>query len=229
MCTGACALFLWDGFFKYPNENARKAWEQFPEEVSQEPAYDKDLIEADFRRIQADKMTLADARNILGEPAFNNGAEVFWVGKAGYVQARINFSEMITSARWNEGRHTVRDLIVQKTLGALCGLLAIPALLILVRAAGTRVILNDEGLLYNSEELIRWDDMKALDSANCKRKGWVTLEYEREKARRRQRLDRYHIARFDEIVAEICQRKGFASPLESPDASPTSDAESPAA
>lgn len=229
MCAGACALFLWDGFFKYPNENARKAWDQFPEEVSQEPVYDKDLTEADFHRIQADKMTLADARKILGEPAFNNGAEVFWVGKAGYVQARINFSEMITSVRWNKGRHTVRDLIVQKTLGALCGFVAIPALLLLVRAAGTRVVLDDEGLHYNRGALIGWDDMKALDSANYKRKRWVTLEYEREETRRRQRLDRYHLARFDEIVAEVCRRKGFASPLKSPDASPTSDTESPTA
>ena len=89
----------------------------------------------------------------------------------------------------------------------------------------THLLLDDTGLTYNRGPLIRWEDMKALDISTFARKGWVHLIYEQsgpERSRmseqraggeQRLKLDEYHLARFDEVIDEICVRKHFENPL----------------
>ena len=87
----------------------------------------------------------------------------------------------------------------------------------MIRAARIRAVLDEQGLVYNQGEPITWDQMRALDASRYKRKGYVRLYYERGGKPGQQKLHSFHIARFKEIVGEICARKGFESPLEQPE------------
>ena len=223
MCAVASALFLRDAFYGYPRANAAQARDEFPEIMAELPRINADVTEDRCKRIEENQMTLEEAEQILGEPAFSDDREAFWVGPSGFVKADLKRSGVISKARWNKGRHTSRDLAVQTVLGALAGFLAIPALVFLVRAAGTCVLLDEKGLTYNREETILWEEMKGLDASLFKRKGRVTLDFERGGNARGQRLDSFHVARFDDIVSEICQRKGFESPLKKAEAKSPSE------
>ncbi len=55
--------------------------------------------------------------------------------------------------------------------------------------------------------------MKALETEMFDKKGWVDLVYDENGAERDIRLDEYHLARFDEVIDAICERKGFRNPL----------------
>jgi len=227
MCSVASGWFLRDAFYAYPRDNAAQARDEFPEIMTELPAINSEVTESVCERIEPDQMTLEEAEQILGKPAFSNNREAYWVGPAGFVKADLTRRGVISKARWHKGRHSAQDLVVQKALGTLAGFLAIPALVFLVRAAGTSVVLDEKGLTWNREETILWEEMKGLDAKVFKQKGRVTLEFERGGKARRQRLDNYVVARFDDIVAEICQRKGFESPLKKAETKSPSDTASP--
>jgi hypothetical protein len=77
----------------------------------------------------------------------------------------------------------------------------------------TRVVLDDNGLSYNRLH-IPWEAMTGLRAKDYSRKYWVDLEYTAGDVTRSLRLDSFHIQQFNEVLAAICERKGFPSPVE---------------
>lgn len=82
-----------------------------------------------------------------------------------------------------------------------------------MRVRGTRLVLDESGLTYQGKGPISWDAMRRLDTARFNEKGWVDLRYDESGTENSIRLDEYHIARFEEVIDEICTRKGFENPL----------------
>jgi hypothetical protein len=216
MCAVASTVFLRDGFIKYPRENAERARDNFPagpEELKKLPLpeFNPRVTAKAFENVHK-RMTIEELKNLLGEPAYSTKADVFWVGKQGCIHVWLDRAGLVKRSEMR-AKYTARDLLVQKTLGALSGALALVALIALLRAASLKVVLDDRGLSYNRGPTIEWDQMRALDNSRYQTKGWVTLTYERGPRSEQQRLDSYHVGKFREIITEICSRKGFESPL----------------
>lgn len=212
-CLILCILFLRDGLAAWPRENAQFMGEQFPEPAEEPPSINPLITESALDQVhKGDRLAALEEK--LGEPAFNNGVEVFWVGKGGYIWAKLNRAALVEQSKWADAPHTRTDLQWQMVGAAITAVLTVIAGGLLVRAARTRVVLDDRGLVCNRGEPITWDQMRALDVSRYKRKGYVRLHYERDGRPGQRKLHSFHIARFKEIVGEICARKRFESPLE---------------
>jgi hypothetical protein len=215
-CLILCVLFLRDGLVIWPRENAEHMGDQFPEPAKETPIINPAITEGSLDRVhKGERVTKLEEE--LGEPAFNNGVEVFWVGKTGFVWAKLNRAGLVEQSKWEDAPHTRTDLQWQMAGAILTAVLTLIAGWLLIRAARIHVVLDEQGLVYNRGEPITWDQMRTLDASRYKRKGYVRLYYERGGQPGQQKLHSFHIARFKEIVGEICARKGFESPLEQPE------------
>ena len=210
MCAVASGLFFYDGFVKYPRQNAAQAAENFPTQPEKPPGINARATPENCAKIRPG-MGLPEVKDILGEPAYLDRDVAFWVGPAGWIRCKLNGLQVdYPSPKFREGSHPRMDLNWQKVLGALTGLLAIVALTVLIRAAGTHFVLDDQGLTTRRTGLISYDQMKSLDTEEVKR-GRVTLYYEAGGEPAELRIDNYRIARFNEIIVGLCERKGFAA------------------
>ena len=216
-CAVFCGMFLRDGFVKYPRENAEFAREDFPEPTNETPLINPLVTEEALDKVHKN-MSLEELEEFLGEPAYNNGVEVFWVGKVGYIRVKLSRAGLVEQSVWKQGKRTATDLHWQVVGAVLTGLLTVVFVVLLIRAAGTKVVLDEKGLTCNRGETIAWDQMRSLDTSLYKRKGWVMLHFERGGTTGQQKLHSFHIAKFKEIVGEICARKSFESPFAEPPA-----------
>ncbi|UCG32683.1 MAG: hypothetical protein JSU68_13580 [Phycisphaerales bacterium] len=214
-CLILCILFLRDGLVAWPRENAEYMGEKFPDPAKEPPSMNPSITEGLLDRIHKGDR-LAKLEEELGEPSFNNDVEVFWVGKSGYIWAKLDRAGLVEQSTWEDAPHTRTDLQWQMIGAVITAVLTVIAGWLLIRAARTRVVLDDRGLVCNRGEPIEWNQMRLLDSSRYKRKGFVWLHYERGGQPGQQKLHSFHIARFKEIIGEICARKGFESPLEQP-------------
>ncbi len=226
MCAVACFLFLRDALVKYPHENARQAAENLPQATSGEvpkvnPRVTRKNVAALLARAKTEGLVVEDLKAVLGEPAFLEvDREAYWVGRTGWVRFALAGTKVVFDPShdeadeiWINAKHTENDLMVQLLLGSLTGALMLWAGYLLVSAARTRVVLNDQGLMANGRGPIEYARMRSLDTSEYARKGRVTLRFEEAGKDAALRLDSYHVARFREIVTEICNRRGFPMPF----------------
>lgn len=101
----------------------------------------------------------------------------------------------------------------QKGIAVVLGVLALYLLWFLLKVRSTWLVLDDQGLDYRGRAKASWDAMKKLDTSRFHDKGYVDLVYEEGGREKRVRLDEYHLARFDDIIDEICAHKHFENPL----------------
>ena len=211
-CAIFCVMFLRDGFVKYPRENLEFARERFPQQAAEVPSANPLATREAIDQVHKG-MSLEEVQQVLGEPAFNNQVEVFWVGRTGYIWAKLNRAGLVEQSTWEDAPHTMSDLQWQKVGAVVAAVLTVVGLAFLIRAARIKVVLDDGGLTYNRGPAIEWDQMRSLDSSLYKRKGWVMLHFERGGMAGQQKLHGFHIAKFKAIVTELCARKGFDSPF----------------
>ena len=105
--------------------------------------------------------------------------------------------------------HKASDITMQKLLAASCGLTVLAVVPFLIRAVRNRIVLDDQGLSVNGGAVIPYDAMTELETKRWLDKGWVDLAYNQDGRSRTVRLDSFKIGSFDELVAAICERKGF--------------------
>jgi len=164
-------------------------------------------------------MTEAQVADELGKPTKIELEKLWYIGPGAYAAIAMDdgkiYQETDPAARNPDIREahepSESDIFWQKAIAAG---LAIGSILIgrrLYRILTLRVVLDDEGLHHN-RLLVRWDQMESLATEQYLDKGWVDLVYRPNGQPRRLRLDGYRVNRFKEIVAEICNRKGFSLP-----------------
>jgi hypothetical protein len=142
-----------------------------------------------------------------------------WFAYDGWIGYPRENQEDLNAGR-NQPRHARLSIQTQRSLAAGFVVLSIIAAVHLIRVLRTRAVLDDQGMVYNRGPVIGWDQMTALDCAQYEAKGWVDLVYESGGRQRRRRLDSYHLARFDDLIDELCRRKGFRNPLPEPSVRP---------
>lgn len=157
-------------------------------------------------------MSEAELTLELGSNATREPQKYWFVGPAGFLMAPVEGGKVVgkpdvqLSKEYSEG-----DIFVQKALSVILAFVSLGVGWMFLQALRLKVVLDDAGLTYNGRS-IGWDQMQALDTARYLEKGWVDLVYDDGGTQRVQRIDSYHVARFKEIVAAICERKGFTLP-----------------
>lgn len=207
--------FGYDGFVDYPREN----WDyirsnylaQPPDSPTTLPVPDPDIGPHTPESLSA--ATLPDLEEQLGPAHFRTEDRALWIGAGwGALIASLDPAGNITALNWDRAKHTATDILWQKILCGFCLAVGLVLLVHLARLLRFRVSLDEAGLHIGATS-VPWDRMRALDISAFKNKGWVELEYDCEGQPARLRLDSYHIDRFDDIIREICTRRGFTSPL----------------
>ncbi len=218
--------FGYDGYVGYPAKNMLWARQNIglsdfpdPAQLKANPAATLDNL----KQVQTG-MTVDEVKQRLGEPTHQSGADWCYVGVASFGHFVVDAGKVkeIKKVLMNS-EPSENDVALQRWTLAIMGLCAIGTLIHLARVLSRRTIVDDQGIRIG-KKLIAWDAMQSLDAAEYARKGWLNLVYEVNGQSAQVRLDSYDIDFFDEIVTEICRRKGFTSPLPPPEADQPSNA-----
>lgn len=231
--VGMIAYFFYDGTVGYRKQNIAQAQNELaliatpPAELGERPT------EEDFLQVRDGKIATRDeVHAILGQPLTprpgvpSEGVEVFAsIYGAAYVpiDAAGHVRRDRPGWQWTSWKHTKSAIRGQYLFGVVAIVPALYALYRAWRAATLRATIDDEGLTYGGMRLA-WADIASIRDYN--RKGWVDLYYHRGAQEKRLRIDNQKIAKFDEIIALLCERKGFPDPVKAyTEARPESDGE----
>jgi hypothetical protein len=218
MCVMFGAWFGLDGFIRYPAKNFAWARQNLARVEGLAQRTDlktnpKALLES-LKKVQPG-MALAEVKALLGEPTFANPTDCCYIGPAayGWFTLRDGKIDEVKKVEMNS-EPSENDIRLNRTIAGLMAVIALATLVHLIRVLKQRLILDDNGLRIAGRQ-IGWEAMQALATQAYARKGWIDLQYASHGATASVRLDSYAIDRFDEIVTEICRRKGF-DPLARP-------------
>jgi hypothetical protein len=156
---------------------------------------------------------------LLGKPVVVRARRTVWyIGPAAYRELHIEDGKVSGASEAQSqvqvAEHTEGDLLLQKVIAAVVGLAAVYGAFRLGRTLAIHVVVDDAGLSYGRKK-VPWQAMTGLRTDQYKDKAWVDLEYQEGEGRHEIRLDSYLIRGFDQVIAAICDRKGFQSPLTS--------------
>lgn len=218
--------FAYDGWIGYPSENYRENLEQLPSDqresirelriyatVNEASTSSANHLIKKYPRDPAGARSKIEAL-FGGPPSFETKDTIYYFGPAYRVIIPSDFKS--ATDRKAMGRATEKsatDILFQKILGVGLVVFAGYLLYFVLRVRGTRLVLNETGLQYRGAGPISWEAMRELDISNFSRKGHVDLVYDDNGSQRTLRLDEYHLEKFDEVIDEICARKGFENPL----------------
>jgi hypothetical protein len=220
------AWFAYDGWVTYPQRNVEAARQAFPKSVEAEPVANPAVTQESAMALQpkADKkVSLADLRKQWGEPAYLGSASgsgtsaeqaAYFVGPYGFVRVSLE-GETATKVDWRDGPKVASDIGVQRLLGiGLGGAALIPLVLLLVQMAG-KYVLDDQGLVLPKVGRVAYDQMTGIDTTQLNKKGLVQLQYRDARGQAATAvLDEEKIARFEEIVAGLCEKKSWPIEVE---------------
>ncbi|HKQ48629.1 MAG TPA: hypothetical protein VJZ71_11210 [Phycisphaerae bacterium] len=218
--------FAYDGWIGYPGENYRENLEQLPADrgeankdirvyktVNEESSLAANQLTKKYRgRPETIRSKLESLFG--GPPSFETKDTMYYFGPAYRVTIPLDATR--SDDQKVVGRATEKsatDILFQKGLGIGLLIFAAYLLVFVLRVRGTRLVLNEAGLQYCGRGPISWEAMRELDISKFSRKGHVDLVYDDNGSPRRLRLDEYHLEKFDEVIDEICARKGFENPL----------------
>ncbi len=209
--------FAYDGFVSYPAKNmkwARQFLNSVPGMADRADLRTNPQARLDALRQVKQDMPLDDVKRLLGEPTFENGTDYCYIGPASFGWYAVRDGKVAEIKRVEENSEPSEgDVRNNRYISAVLALVALGVFLHLIRVLRSRIVLDDAGLRIRGQT-IGWGDMQGLDAREYARKGWIDLQCAGSQS---VRLDGYEIDRFDEIVGEICNRKGFASPLAPPE------------
>lgn len=217
------AWFAYDGLVGYPAQNAKEYRDQLaPEEretVGELPILPGVTEEAwSGLKEKVKESPSTERRAILeatfgGPPAYENKDSIYYFGPAYHIKLSLRDGLPVEPMVGAAPTKSATSIQWQKYLAIGLAVFSLYLLWLLMKVRSTRLVLDESGLTYNSEGPISYERMTRLDSARFNEKGWVDLYYDGSGTERRLRLDEYHIARFDDVIDEICARKGFDNPL----------------
>jgi len=224
--------FSYDGWIGYPKVNYKDHIDQFP--VQEQEAVRTESARRVYENIQENiipalekalrEPTLAEQKAAIeavvgGPPSYETDQSLYYFGPAYRVKIPVWQVGSIKVV----GQQTPKsraDILGQQVIAGVLGVFALGLIWFLLRVVRTRLKLDDIGLTFKGKGPIAWDDMIDLDTSRFNEKGWVDLIYNDHGTQRKLRLDEYHIARFEDVIDAICEKKGFENPLPVEEESP---------
>ncbi len=219
---GFGAAFVYDGWHGYLAENFEEHLRSLPagerEQAREAPVYSA-VIQANEAAAKAvlNRIGAAEQRKALvelfgGPPSFESNDAWYYFGPGFRVKYELEGGEARRLSAQPSAK-SLTSILWQKVIGILLTAFASAILIHLLRILLTKARLDRHGLHLGRRRSIAWEAMSALEDSRFRKKGWVDLVYAADGETRRIRLDEYHLARFDEIVGGICERKGFVDPV----------------
>lgn len=210
---GFALYFVYDGAIGYPRRNRDEA-----EKILQTPPFSGqvkfDILgespdQPDFERLMKEKPAAREqVHKVLGQPTFTADTDEYFISRYGYVKIPVKRGGLVDTTGlqwrpWFKSKSAVREQFYWAIIPALPGLWFLWRL---YKAIRLRVVVDDEGLLYDGQR-IAFADMISLRDYSPK--GWIDLYYKAGEEEKRLRLDNEKVLLFDEIVDTLCQAKGF--------------------
>jgi len=226
LIDGFTVAYLWDGYVGYVRQNAHELVRLLGLPSDAAPPINSTLTASEAQRIvQTIKAgdELSALTTVLGKPSLEHGGDAYFLGPGGWLKvpaadlplsrAASNHSagSRIASAAWTSGPKTESDQQWQRWIGYALAVGGLIVTLHLALVLVTRLTLLDDGLLLG-KQLISLDTITALRADPAGRSGCMEIEYSVDGRLQRISLNRYVYKRLPEIVAAICERKGFANP-----------------
>ncbi len=217
--------FAYDGWIGYPAENVKEHLEQLPteyREAAKNPTIYKTVNEAKTaalrRKVNGHPNNLAAIRADMqqvfgGPPSFETKDTIYYFGPCYRVSVLVDAAKGSDRVVGRFAEKNATTILWQKGLAVVLALFSIYLLFFVRSVRRTKLVLDERGLTYRTANPISWDAMRSLDISRFSRKGFVDLEYDDQGDSRKVRLDEYHLEKFDDIVDELCARKGFENPL----------------
>jgi hypothetical protein len=230
MVTAFAVAFAYDGLYRYPHKNLEEALRKFDLKPESDPPINRAVTSKSVGWIKKGTF-LKDVTDRFGEPGWKTpgSSTVYYFGPA-YALALTTSANLILNVEGHEAKvKSAYDLAVQKILAVLLTILAVPLIIHYVRVLTYKAHLSENGLKLTGKPFVPFDAMKSMDSSAYKRKGWLDIAFTLEGVDRTLRLDDYKIRQFRPIVAAICERTGFESPLDQKDNDEASQPEAAAA
>ncbi|MFQ5501641.1 MAG: hypothetical protein ACE5EQ_04995 [Phycisphaerae bacterium] len=222
LCAIFSGWFTYDGLVGYPSANFRELLEQLPPEarskVSVQDIYSsvtaESLVDAQkaVRKIGRQQQRAAIESLYGGPPSYEDEQFAYYFGPFYRVTLHLEGGK-IRKVVGQKSPKSIQDCRFQKWLGGFLCVVSIVVLVILISIIRTRVVLDDDGLRFRGRKPVSWDAMRSLDDRRFRKKGRLDLIYADDNRDGRICLDEYHLAKFEEIVDEICSRKGFDNPV----------------
>jgi hypothetical protein len=216
MCILFAGWFAIDGFVRYPAKNIKWAHQNLqgieslpsPDAIQINP---KALL-TELQKIQTEQ-TIDEVKAVLGQPSFESDRDLCYIGPAafGWFAVRDGRISEIKKVQMNS-EPDENDIAWQKRVSYIMAALIVLTVIHLFRVLAAKVVLDDAGLRIAGRQ-IDWDAMQSMGFDELAAKGWVDLHYRAGNEQDSIRLDSYAIDRFEEIVTEICGKKGFNCPL----------------
>ncbi|MFH1746464.1 MAG: hypothetical protein ABIG44_05400 [Planctomycetota bacterium] len=219
---------LYDGLYRYHDQNRAQAAQVLRQRDIDGPYdLDRNITQDDFDALKATTDLKRDqVHAAFGEPSRTRREHQpgqgltdtavdteYYLSRYGLAIVRISPMTSRVDKRiteWIEWEHSADDIRMQFYMGGVVGLVALFFLYRAYRAATLRAVMDADGLTYGGQR-IAFADMVSLRDYN--RKGWVDLYYRVGGSQKKLRIDNQKIAKFEEIVALLCEKKGFENPL----------------
>lgn len=226
---GLGAYFFYDGLHGYPQKNFQAADQELrslsdgkvnAEGLSAAPEKERvdqllTMVNEGLRLAQPVDREKVYAE--LGQPTFTRPANPGFTREyfaSRYGMASIEFDNgrimKLDALGWKDWGKTRKDIDQQFYLGGLCMVGGLYFFWRLIQAMTLRVVIDDEGMTY-ARKRITFAAMTALRDYSPK--GWIDLYHTATGRETRLRLDWEKVGKFKEIVAAICQAKGFSNPV----------------
>ncbi len=222
------AFFFYDGAYRYQAKNLDKAmadlktWTDVPENPAEWEAtvrrlMERDFSDQDFERLKQSGPSREKIRATLGEPLPRKRGTIadnveLYVTRYGLAKVemdplgRVNPSKMAFQ-KWQYSKSEIQGQFYWAI---------IPLALALVffwkgfQAARLHATIDEEGMTYGKLRI----PMAAMVSLrDYSPKGWVDLYYQAGDVQRKLRIDNQKIAKFNEIITLLCDRRGFDDPV----------------
>ncbi len=219
LVSGFAIWFLWDGYVRYPRDNARQLLESLGLDRNQTLTINPKLTTAEARRLMGavrNRAPYDEAEAVLGDPAIEHGDQAYYLGPGGHLRLRVA-SGRVAAIAWIDGVHSEMSQALQRWLGYVLGLFGLILLVRFVRVVTTRVSLTDAGLKVRGHPTVPFSAIKSLRRERSGKIGLIDLGYEVNGQKRVARLDNYVINKYDAVLTAICEQTGLADPRRADD------------
>lgn len=229
MVTFFAAYFGYDGMWGYPAQNLNSARDtikiknpSLTAEQIDAVRINPDVLVASLDELKQQTTsgsapTLEEVEQKLGQPALKLDAagdamDAWYVGPAAWARLRFEGGKLRLVDSQQSVDKSEGDIWLQKILGVILGVIALGTAIYYIRIMTMKTVLDDRGLCVKGR-WVAWDEITELDTSAYAGKGWLDVIYRRDNDISSVRLDSYHIAKFNEIINTMCERKGLPSPI----------------
>ncbi|MGE3182272.1 MAG: hypothetical protein AB7N71_11630, partial [Phycisphaerae bacterium] len=223
--------FFYDWKIGYPAKNKAHAIEALPAFLVESDLQDASKAAAlydnfaatptkdDFDQLVKQIPTaLSDVEKVIGRAPdrireADGTTYSYFLSKTGalVVETRGGRMQPLSAGSWRTWGKTAAEVEMQKYWGFVPILLSLMFFRQFVRARRLRATLDENEMVYGGKR-IRYEQITRIDEFHPK--GWVDVYYTDESGTEQKlRIDREKIARFDEIIAILSEKKGIENPI----------------